>query len=86
MPSLLKYSQSEMVSVSGCLQFNIWADRDGNDRQQWQVLVDTLISVRTVRPGGRKPANSQQLPNDGQDGYRNRYRQPSRDLNDPIPF
>ncbi len=31
---------------------------DGNDREQMQVIVDTVISARIARQGGKRPANS----------------------------
>lgn len=53
---LLRHQAGDMVAAVGRLQRHTWADREGNPRQQWQVVVDSLVSARTVRPGGkRKP-------------------------------
>ena len=43
------------MSVSGRLQFSRWTDRDGDEREQWAIVADALVSARTVRPrGGRR--------------------------------
>ena len=52
---LARHSKGDPVSVSGRLQFSRWTDRDCDEREQWQVLADALVSARTVRPrGGRR--------------------------------
>lgn len=48
--ALAKHAKGECVAVSGRVQRNRWTDRDGNERVQLQVIADTLISARTVRP------------------------------------
>ena len=50
--SLAQHAKGDPVSVSGRLQWSRWTDRDGDEREQWQVLADALVSARTVRPGG----------------------------------
>jgi single stranded DNA-binding protein len=81
---LLKHQQGEMVSTSGRLQMNTWQDRESNNCQQWQILVDTLISARTVRPGTRQASNGQQQ---GKPDQRHQAPQrPADDFNDSIPF
>ena len=51
--SLLKHGKSDMVSVSGRVQISRWKATDGTDKEQLQVVADSLVSVRTVRLGGR---------------------------------
>jgi single-strand DNA-binding protein len=85
---LLRQEKSDMVAVTGRLQLHLWEDRDGNERQQWQVVVDTLVSARTVRPGGkrkapqqpaeRSPADAEQAPGQTLDA--------EADFDDDIPF
>ncbi|MCF6100353.1 single-stranded DNA-binding protein [Mesorhizobium muleiense] len=62
---LLRHDKGDLLSISGKLQVNRWRDRDGNQREQLQIIADTVISARTVRPaGGRKrqqPREEQQL-------------------------
>ena len=50
--SLLKHKQGDLVSLAGRLQMNRWKDQEGKDHEQLQVLADSLISARAVRPGG----------------------------------
>ena len=46
------HAKGDPVSVSGRLQFSRWTDRDGDEREQWAIVADALVSARTVRPGG----------------------------------
>ena len=48
------HAKGDPVSVSGRLQFSRWTDRDGDEREQWAIVADALVSARTVRPGGRR--------------------------------
>ena len=53
--SLAQHAKGDPVSASGRLQFSRWTDRDGDEREQWAIVADALVSARTVRPrGGRK--------------------------------
>ena len=52
--SLAKHAKGDPVSVSGRLQFSRWTGRDGDEREQWAIVADALVSARTVRPGGRR--------------------------------
>ena len=52
---LAQHAKGDPVSVSGRLQWSRWTDRDGDEREQWQIIADALVSARTVRPrGGRR--------------------------------
>lgn len=55
---LLQHAKGETLSVSGRVQRNRWTDRDGNERVQFQVVADALVSARTVRPGGSRRQSS----------------------------
>ncbi len=72
---LLKHRKADMVSASGRIALNRWADNDGNEREQWQIVADNMVSARTVRPGRRKAATPP-APE----------RAPAADFNDPFPF
>jgi single-strand DNA-binding protein len=52
--TLCRHTKGDLLSIAGRLQLNRWRDRDGNDREQLQVIADSVVSSRTVRPGGRK--------------------------------
>lgn len=51
--ALAKHQKGELVSVAGNMQLNQWAGKDGGTQQGYQVLADSVISARTVRPGGK---------------------------------
>lgn len=55
---LCRHAKGDHVSVSGRLQLNKWNDHEGKEREQLQVVVDALVSARSVRPaGGRRHDN-----------------------------
>lgn len=55
--SLLRHSQGDLISVAGRLQQNRWQTPEGEERVQLQVVADSLVSARSVRPaGGRRRA------------------------------
>lgn len=51
---LARHAKGEMVAVSGRLTKSAWAGKDGAERSGFLVLVDSLASARTVRPGKMK--------------------------------
>ncbi|CAM7708110.1 single-stranded DNA-binding protein [Citrobacter freundii] len=54
--ALARHVKGDLVSVAGNMQLNQWTGQDGTAQQGYQVLADSVISARTVRPGGwRKP-------------------------------
>ncbi|HFO5610345.1 TPA: single-stranded DNA-binding protein [Escherichia coli] len=57
--ALAKHQKGELVSVAGNMQISQWTDQNGEMRQGWQVIADSVISARTVRSGGRKGQQGQ---------------------------
>ena len=52
---LARSAKDEAVSVSGRLNLNRYQSRDGEDREAWQCIADSVVSSRSVRPrGGRR--------------------------------
>ncbi len=51
-----------MVSASGQLQLNRWKAQDGTQRETHQLIADTLISAKTVRPGRKTSTANHQPP------------------------
>ena len=51
---LLKHKQADMVSVSGNCQLTKYSTSDGTERENVTVIIDSLISARTTRPGASK--------------------------------
>lgn len=50
--SLCRHSKGDLISASGRLQLNRWTGSDGQEREQLQVVADTIVSAKSVRPGG----------------------------------
>ncbi|HAX2310490.1 TPA: single-stranded DNA-binding protein [Escherichia coli] len=70
---LAGYEKGNVISVSGVMQVSQWTGQDGETRQGYQVIADSVISAKTVRPGGsrRKTTGTQgnQPPAGGDDPY-----------------
>ncbi|EHK0816042.1 single-stranded DNA-binding protein [Escherichia coli] len=68
---LAGYEQGNVISVSGVMQVSQWTGQNGETRQGYQVIADSIISARTARPGGgrRRTASTQsnQPPAGGDD-------------------
>ncbi|EKB3333048.1 single-stranded DNA-binding protein [Salmonella enterica subsp. enterica serovar Chandans] len=50
--ALAKHTKGDLVSVSGQLQINQWTGQDGGTHSGYAMVADSVISARTVRPGG----------------------------------
>ncbi|EKB2866666.1 single-stranded DNA-binding protein, partial [Escherichia coli] len=57
--ALARHHKGELVSVAGNMQVSQWTGQNGETRQGWQVIADSVISARTVRPGGKKGQQGQ---------------------------
>jgi single-stranded DNA-binding protein len=77
--ALAKHQKGDLVSVAGNMQVNQWTGQDGGTQQGYQVVADSVISARTVRPGGKAGQQGQAT-----DALR-RAQQPSRDEYDQRP-
>lgn len=56
---LARSAKGEPVSVSGRVRLERYQSRDGEERETWQVLADSVVSSRSVRPrGGRRGGGS----------------------------
>lgn len=51
--ALALHAKGDMVSVAGNMQLNRWTGQDGRTQQGYQVLADSVLSARTVLPGGK---------------------------------
>lgn len=70
---LLKHQKGDLISVSGNMQASQWKGNNGILQTGYQMVADSVISAKTVRPGGRKKnAGGQPAPDD--------------DVADDVPF
>lgn len=58
--TLAKHSKGDMISIAGNMQLNQWSGQDGVQKEQPQVIADSIISARTSRPGNRKTTSKPQ--------------------------
>ncbi|HFP3973569.1 TPA: single-stranded DNA-binding protein [Escherichia coli] len=58
---LAKHQKGDVASVSGTMQVSQWTGQNGETRQGWQVIADSVISARTARPGGKKGQQGQAI-------------------------
>lgn len=77
--ALAKHVKGDMISVAGNMQLNQWKAQDGTQKEAPQVIADSVISARTVRPGGKAGQQGQAT-----DALR-RAQQQSRDEYDQRP-
>ncbi|WP_253030725.1 single-stranded DNA-binding protein [Escherichia coli] len=54
--ALARHHKGELVSVAGNMQVSQWTGQNGETRQGWQVIADSVISAR---PGGKKGQQGQ---------------------------
>lgn len=73
--ALLRHQQGDMLAAMGRMQRNTWTDKDGAQHVDLQLVVDTITSARTARPGGKSKPKA-----------RGDYRERATDLNDPLTF
>ena len=60
---LTRSAKGEPVSVAGRVRLERYQSRDGEERETWQVLADSVVSSRSVRPrGGAEPRSLQSVP------------------------
>ena len=60
---LARHGKGELVSVAGRLQLSRYTNREtGEAREGWQVVLDSLVSARTVRPGGGRRSGGARAP------------------------
>ena len=52
---LALHAKNDTIRTSGFLQLNHYVDRNGVEREQWQLRVDALHSARLVGPSDEEP-------------------------------
>ena len=66
--SLERHERGEMISVTGPLERSYWTDQSGEVRESWGMVVESLVSARTARPGPRKARKEARAPRREQEG------------------
>jgi len=66
---LARHVKGEPLSVGGRLELSRYRGRDGADRESWQVVADSVVSSRAVRPkGGTRASGGGDKPSSGDHG------------------
>ena len=52
--TLLRHARGDLVSVAGRVQLNAFKTKGGESRRELQIIADSVISAKSVRPGGGK--------------------------------
>ena len=76
---LARHVKGDLVSIADRLQLSAWTTSAGETRRQFQIVADSVISARTVRPSGGPKAVTTADAVDAQAPL-------GSDLNDEIPF
>ena len=64
---LERQKQGEMINVAGNCQLSKYTTNEGEVRENVTIIIDSLISARTTRPGGGKRKDKQ--PDSGAQPY-----------------
>jgi len=77
-----KQKKGDLASISGRCQINRWTKGDGQEQEQLSIIVDSIISSRAVRPGGK----SGQSKSPEQTDIDNGHATDGAPFDDDIPF
>ena len=81
--ALARHAKGELLAVMGGLTRRKYTGRDGNERESWSLTAESILSARTVRPGGRKRTNNSDQPSGAQPAS---PAPGEGDFDDDIPF
>ncbi|EIC1941979.1 single-stranded DNA-binding protein [Escherichia coli] len=87
--ALARHEKGDLISVAGNMQISQWTGQNGEIRQGWQVIADSVISARSARPGGGQRKYTGQQQNTGaQTASRGQPPQNNHDdpFSDDVPF
>ena len=60
--SLARHLKGDTVGAFGRVKINRYTNRDGEAREELSIMADSLVSARTVRPGGGRKKQSTAAP------------------------
>ncbi len=70
---LLRHKKGDLISASGRVQRNIYTNKNGDEISELQIVADSVVSARSVRPSGGKKKTKNETP-------------AQKDFDDRIPF
>ena len=60
--SLARHLKGDMVGAFGRVKIKRYTNRDGEAREELEIMIDSLVSARTVRPGGGRKKKATAAP------------------------
>jgi single-strand DNA-binding protein len=75
---LARLSKGAIVSAIGRMTRSTWTDRDGNEREQWALVADGLLSTKTPPPRRSEAAAAYEASR--------RFQAPPADFDTECPF
>lgn len=77
---LVRHDKGDLLAALGALYRRRFTGRDGQEREQWALTADAIVSARTVRPSGERKAQ--------RNGDVNRQREAVQQAQapEPVPF
>ena len=60
--SLARHLKGDMVGAFGRVKIKRYTNRDGEAREELEIMIDSLVSARTVRPGGGRKKQATAAP------------------------
>ncbi len=60
--SLARHVKGDTVGAFGRIKINRYTNRDGEAREELSIMADSLVSARTVRPGGGRKKQATAAP------------------------
>lgn len=76
--ALLKHAKGDLISIAGRVQLNSYKAKDGSSRRELQIIADSVISSKSVRPGGKRRLSN--------NGTKSPVPPEPHDFDDDIPF
>ena len=58
---LMRQVKGDLVACMGTLTKNRYTARDGQERESWSLNVESIVSARTVRPGGGRTSRRREV-------------------------
>ena len=78
--ALARHAKGDLLAAMGPLHHTQFTGRDGQEREGWSLTAESIVSARTVRPGGgkKRAETARAAPAGASAGN-------GRPFNDPLP-
>ncbi len=59
--TLARHVKGDLIAAMGPLHRTRFTGRDGQEREGWSLTVESIVSARTVRPGGGRTSRRREV-------------------------